>query len=117
METKIFQRRLFQTYPILESGYNYVATSANSHDSRNHGQLRPLDSHGCDAMVRSCGNKGKCCDVHDACYKRHGCTASSWFLLWGNCATCNRDVMGCVAFNNPGKSTCCAARNCGQARP
>lgn len=39
------------------------------------------DNYGCDAIVKSCGNKGSCCDVHDACYKRHGCTAASWFLL------------------------------------
>ncbi|CAF0832066.1 unnamed protein product [Rotaria sp. Silwood1] len=75
------------------------------------------DYYGCDAVIQSCGNKGGCCDVHDACYKRHGCTASSWFLLWGNCAACNRDVMGCVAFRNPGKSSCCSAGNCGQTRP
>ena len=39
------------------------------------------DNHGCDAALRSCGKNGKCCDAHDACYKRHKCTASSWFHL------------------------------------
>ncbi|CAF3573764.1 unnamed protein product [Rotaria socialis] len=75
------------------------------------------DNHGCDAVVNSCGNKGLCCDIHDACYKTHGCTAASWVLLWGNCATCNKNVMSCVAFRNPGKSTCCSQGNCGKPRP
>ncbi|CAF2704027.1 unnamed protein product [Rotaria sp. Silwood2] len=75
------------------------------------------DNYGCDAAVKSCGNKGKCCDVHDACYKRHGCSAISWFYLWGNCRQCNLDVMACVVRQNPGVSSCCSAKNCGQARP
>ena len=39
------------------------------------------DNYGCDAVISSCGQKGQCCDQHDACYKRHGCTAISWFYL------------------------------------
>ena len=39
------------------------------------------DNHGCDAIIKSCGNKGKCCDIHDHCYKTHGCTAISWIYL------------------------------------
>ncbi len=39
------------------------------------------DNYGCDAVVGSCGKNGKCCDMHDACYKLHQCTAISWFYL------------------------------------
>lgn len=39
------------------------------------------DNYGCDAVINSCGKKGKCCDVHDACYKQHGCTMISWIYL------------------------------------
>jgi len=72
------------------------------------------DDRGCDALVNSCGNKGKCCDTHDACYKKHGCTATSWLYLWGDCVRCNNAVMACIALKNPGKSSCCARGDCGQ---
>ena len=39
------------------------------------------DNYGCDALISSCGKKGKCCDEHDLCYKIHGCTALSWIYL------------------------------------
>jgi hypothetical protein len=48
-------------------------------------EIDPLDlirdNYGCDAMIKSCGNKGRCCDTHDSCYKQHGCKAISWFYL------------------------------------
>ncbi|CAF2754270.1 unnamed protein product [Rotaria sp. Silwood2] len=87
----------------------------------NQDEIDPLDlirdSYGYDAVVKSCGNKGKCCDIHDACYKRHGCSAISWFCLLGNCQQCNLDIMACVVRQNPGVSSCCSAKNCGQTRP
>jgi hypothetical protein len=39
------------------------------------------DDYGCDAVIGSCGNKGACCDQHDACYKQHGCKSFTWFYL------------------------------------
>lgn len=107
------------------------------------GRLHQLlrDNHGCDAVVQSCGHRGACCDVHDACYARNGCTAHSWltmckfihfilFILyhiifsyifsvlsgvdWDNCADCNFAAMQCVAFHQPGESSCCHSGNCGQ---
>ncbi|UJR11358.1 hypothetical protein I4U23_015539 [Adineta vaga] len=85
---------------------------------RNVGLKRELlihrrDNQGCDAMVRSCGKNGRCCDYHDACYKKHKCTALSWFYLWGNCVKCNNEVMACIVAKNPGKSSCCVNKNCG----
>ncbi|CAF1050588.1 unnamed protein product [Adineta ricciae] len=80
------------------------------------------DRHGCDLptkfvkAVSSCGPKGKCCDVHDACYKRHGCTRGSWLKPFGACARCNAAVVACIQFQFPGKSTCCAKKNCGKPR-
>ena len=53
--------------------------------TNNRNDVDPLevirDNYGCDAVIKSCGNKGKCCDIHDACYKRHGCKAISWIYL------------------------------------
>ncbi len=36
------------------------------------------DNYGCDVIIPSCGPKGKCCDQHDACFKRYGCRQNSW---------------------------------------
>ncbi|AKT40801.1 uncharacterized protein CMC5_049570 [Chondromyces crocatus] len=79
------------------------------------------DSHGCDIptwAVNSCGSKGKCCDVHDSCYAKNGCTASSWYwtLPGGACDRCNGAVVNCILTQNPGPSYCCAAGNCGRPR-
>ena len=57
--------------------YNSCATGAASISDNIHRQKR--DNYGCDAFVTSCGSKGACCDVHDQCYKEHGCTWTSWF--------------------------------------
>ncbi|CAF1482722.1 unnamed protein product [Adineta ricciae] len=92
-----------------------ISRTNNRNDVDPFGLIR--DNYGCDAVIKSCGNKGKCCDVHDACYKRHGCKAISWIYLWGNCRQCNLDVMACAVRQNPGKSSCCSAKNCGQPRP
>lgn len=40
--------------------------------------IQTKDKYGCDVIVPSCGPKGKCCDQHDACFKRYGCRSSSW---------------------------------------
>jgi hypothetical protein len=54
------------------------------------------DNYGCDAVISSCGKKGKCCDVHDACYKKYKCTAISWFYLCEFHRLSTRDL---VCFN------------------
>jgi hypothetical protein len=82
-------------------------------------QEQEYDNYGCDIpnwAVDSCGSKGQCCDVHDACYAEHDCTAASWFYLWGDCRGCNSAVVACILNDNPGPSSCCAANNCGQPR-
>jgi hypothetical protein len=38
-------------------------------------------------------------------------------VLGGNCQKCNLDVMACIVRQNPGVSSCCSAKNCGQSRP
>lgn len=79
------------------------------------------DSWGCDlpfTHVSSCSSKGACCDVHDACYAKNGCTASSWYNPSASsaCKACNSAVVHCFTFENPGPSVCCAQGNCGQPR-
>jgi len=78
------------------------------------------DNYGCDlpyTWVTSCGSKGKCCDVHDACYAKYGCTSASWNTWQGaNCDACNNNVVYCIFETNPGPSSCCSAGNCGRPR-
>ncbi|CAF1407916.1 unnamed protein product [Didymodactylos carnosus] len=78
------------------------------------------DSYGCDVsgfVVSDCGQKGKCCDVHDDCYRRNGCSAASWLWPVGACGACNAAVVGCITTSNPGPSSCCKNKNCGKPRP
>ncbi|CAF1241081.1 unnamed protein product [Adineta steineri] len=84
------------------------------------------DNHGCDAIIPSCGPKGRCCDWHDECFKRYGCRANSWGWSWipgvalfEPCARCNKAVLFCIGniFTWPGPSECCGNGNCGQNRP
>lgn len=85
----------------------------------------PQDVQGCDVSFTdplsglgfdSCGwNNGGCCDDHDACYKKNGCTADSWKDHSGSpCDMCNRAVKDCVLGNYRGDSICCKDGTCGQ---
>ena len=40
-----------------------------------------------------------CCDVHDRCYRKNGCGASSWWLWWSSwqCNSCNTYAFFCFA--------------------
>jgi hypothetical protein len=51
-----------------------------------------------------------CCDVHDLCYEKAGCNASSWWKVWTSwtCDFCNADVIHCfltggIGSGGPGK--------------
>lgn len=84
-------------------------------------QGEAYDNYGCDlpyTWVTSCSSKGKCCDVHDACYAKYGCTASSWYGYGPVVCSdvCNANVVYCIFNTNPGPSSCCSAGNCGQPR-
>jgi hypothetical protein len=86
--------------------------------------LGNYDNWGCDLLpgkynwVASCGPKGACCDIHDACYKRHNCTASSWKHPFSTCfLLCNAPAVACFASPIPlGPSECCFRGNCGKPR-
>ena len=40
-----------------------------------------------------------CCDVHDVCYEKYGCTQSTWWRWWSSwtCDVCNVNVIRCFA--------------------
>jgi hypothetical protein len=86
--------------------------------------LGNYDSWGCDLLparynwIASCGLKGRCCDIHDACYRQNGCTSGSWTSApWNRCQyRCNAPAVACFIGQNPGPSECCWRGNCGQPR-
>jgi hypothetical protein len=85
-----------------------------------------FDNWGCDLLpgkfnkITSCGLKGRCCDMHDACYAKHHCKSSSWVKPWplasAACKACNAAAVVCFAGANPGPSACCFKGNCGKPR-
>ncbi len=40
-----------------------------------------------------------CCDIHDACYERAGCSSSTWWRWWSSwtCDYCNMNAIACFA--------------------
>jgi len=82
------------------------------------------DNWGCDLPsairgVTSCGPKGRCCDIHDACYKEHECGSGSWLRPWTQChLLCNVPAVACFSSSSfhPGPSECCSRGNCGEPR-
>jgi len=46
-----------------------------------------------------------CCDVHDLCYEKYGCTSSSWWRVWSSwtCNSCNAGAVWCFAGGGAGR--------------
>lgn len=75
-----------QTPNWLERALQYVAPSLDANEPGCDG-LHWLD----DTILRFC------CDMHDACYEKHGCTASTWWKVWTSwsCNRCNGEAVWC----------------------
>ena len=108
--------------PLL---HHAITSAVFIHTQFSKAVLGLYDNWGCDLLpgrfnwVASCGPKGRCCDIHDACYERYDCTASSWLSLPTNeCQwRCNVPAVACFASPVPaGPSECCALGNCGRPR-
>jgi hypothetical protein len=53
---------------------------------------------GCDRMHWLDGSIFRgCCDIHDRCYTKAGCTEATWWRLWTSwtCDTCNMEAIWC----------------------
>jgi hypothetical protein len=60
---------------------------------------------GCDGLHWLDGSVLRyCCDVHDACYEKYGCSASSWWRWWSSwqCGYCNSGAVFCFASGGTG---------------
>jgi hypothetical protein len=56
------------------------------------------DEPGCDGLHWLDGTIFRfCCDVHDACYAKYGCSSRSWWQVWSSwsCNMCNFWVVDC----------------------
>lgn len=55
---------------------------------------------GCDGLHWLDGSVFRpCCDTHDACYAKYGCSWHSWWQVWNSwsCEYCNGEVVFCFA--------------------
>lgn len=64
---------------------------------------------GCDGLHWLDGTVYRmCCDIHDYCYAKFGCTSKTWWMLWTSwkCDLCNAFVVDCFLVGgdswNPG---------------
>lgn len=106
--------------PFVGQFLDYVFDQLGSEEAR-------FDNKGCDSPMDgfSCGEKGACCDAHDDCFSRYGCSAASWVgvlipgaSLISACVQCNDVALACFASPFPvGPSTCCACNDCGKEWP
>lgn len=63
------------------------------------------DEPGCDGLHWLDGSLLRfCCDVHDYCYQKSGCSSSSWWQVWTSwrCDVCNMAAIGCFASGGSG---------------
>ena len=46
-----------------------------------------------------------CCDVHDRCYEKYGCSSRSWWQFWSSwtCDLCNAGAVFCFAGGGNGR--------------
>jgi hypothetical protein len=64
------------------------------------------DEPGCDNLHWLDGTSLRfCCDTHDYCFAKNGCTASSWWKVWDSwsCDQCNMAVVWCFAGGGTGQ--------------
>jgi len=55
-----------------------------------------------------------CCDDHDRCYSKSGCTSSSWWQWWKSwtCDMCNMAVVGCFFARSTVDDRCLMRQGC-----
>jgi len=55
-----------------------------------------------------------CCDDHDRCYAKSGCSSSSWWQWWKSwsCDFCNMAVVGCFFARGSLDERCLARQGC-----
>jgi hypothetical protein len=63
------------------------------------------DEPGCDDLHWLDGSMLRyCCDIHDYCYAKNGCTSTSWWQVWSSwkCDRCNMEAVWCFAGGGTG---------------
>ncbi len=63
------------------------------------------DEEGCDDLHWLDGTSYRfCCDIHDYCYAKYGCSSSTWWKVWTSwrCDHCNMDAVWCFAGGGSG---------------
>jgi len=63
------------------------------------------DEPGCDGLHWLDGTNFRyCCDIHDYCYAKNGCNATSWWKVWQSwsCDHCNMDAVWCFMGGGTG---------------
>lgn len=98
------QMMAFHHYKTLIQEKGFVArAAAPSWPARLAALIEPTlhaNEPGCDDLHWLDGTVLRyCCDVHDACYEKTGCYATSWWYWWRSwtCTFCNTWVIGCFA--------------------
>jgi len=98
----------FHYFHTLVATQGFVAERQKSWKDAIAGAVMPTvfaNEPGCDGLHWLDGTLFRpCCDSHDRCYQRYGCTSSSWWVWWRSwtCDRCNMSAAFC--FASGGKS-------------
>ena len=91
----------FHHYKLLIQSRGFVAQGPSNWPGRVIQFFAPTlraDEPGCDDLHWLDGTVLRyCCDVHDFCYEKNGCSARSWWRVWTSwtCDFCNAWVVSC----------------------
>ena len=91
----------FHHYKTLIDREQFVASAGRPWYQRALDSVVPVlhaDEPGCDGLHWLDGTVFRfCCDVHDACYSKYGCSSHSWWEFWSSwrCTGCNAWVVDC----------------------
>lgn len=103
----------FLTTDVLPQGWTFepnmawaniqllsFAKSREDHDAHRAKNLEPLSGDGCTGLHWLDGGVLRpCCDIHDQCYYKNGCTYRSWWFQgsW-SCVACNIGAVECMTL-------------------
>ncbi len=91
----------FHHYKTLIDREQFVASAGRTWYQKALDSVVPVlhaDEPGCDGLHWLDGTVFRfCCDVHDACYEKYGCSSHSWWEFWSSwrCTGCNAWVVDC----------------------
>jgi hypothetical protein len=99
------RRRSLMTALVSVISPVLLASAPDAKDSAAAAPRGVPNDEGCDGLHWLDGTIYRyCCDIHDLCYEKYGCTSSTWWQVWTSwrCDRCNGEAVWCFAGGGTG---------------